>query len=363
MAFTNLSISLREVSLTTFIPDLAVIFNTNDSKLKSEIEKIINGLYINTTTGIIGEPDGSGIIPVTEINSRTMFVVLPGTPAVGPKFGFKNTYSGSVVAGVNYDATAVAPYTITYASELYSMVAGTASAGWKAYFDKLVITSVMQSQTCIVDIMQLSNPNGLLESNAPAQFNGPVMHRSGHKESSLDSVKALAFDGTVLYCEYDITRATVENNFVYLQCDATAYSGGWSPLITGIELRLVIDQSLTDTLPMSGQIFNFMLRGIIDASGVPIAEHPPVNVVIKAAQTVPGTDDFAIKNYGHGGSAHAPVTEIVFVPNDSLVTDNSLDTYGASVSLMYNKETQPAGSIYYPQNNIMYVRNAFFKES
>lgn len=363
MPYQQLNIVIREAKLTDFLTDLSVIFNANDSKLKSEIEKVVNGLQLNTSTGVIGEPDNTGLIPINEINSRTMFLVLPSTPSTGPKFGFKNAYNGTVIAGVNYESTAVEPWSVSFASDVYSMVMGTQSAGYRAYFDRITIATVMQAMFGKFDSIQLSNTAGLLDCSAVAQFNGPVIHRSGHKESISDTSILMQLDGTKLYAEYAIGRTTPENIFAYLQFDSNGYNAGWVGGITAIELRLKVDAGTPSNLPLPGQVFNFMLRAVTSDTNVQIDTHPLVDIVILPSQTVPAINDFEFKNYGANGAAHTKFGEIVFVPKAADVTVDSLDTYGADVSFIYNKETHPTGSIYDNAiKHVMYVKNRFAKE-
>ena len=363
MSYQPLNIVIREAKLTDFLTDLAVIFNTNDTKLKSEIQKIVNGLQINTVTGVVGEPDSTGAIPINEINARTVFIVLPGTPSVGPKFGFRNAYNGPVVAGVDYEATAVEPWTVSFASDVYSMVMGTQSAGYRAYFDKVTVGSVMQALYGRFTSVQLADASGLLDCTAVAQFNGLVIHRSGHKESLVDSPVLMQLDGTTLYGEYVIGRNTPENVFVNLQFHANGYNAGWVAGITDIQLRLAIDPGIPSNLPLPGQSFNFIFRGATDVLNTLITEHPLVDMVIRAKETVPGTPDFEFKNFGANGAVHTIFDEILFIPGtgETGVSTNSLDTYGSSISFIYNRETLPASSPY-TQSNMMYVRNRFAKE-
>ena len=361
--YQPLNIVIREAKLTDFLTDLAAIFNTNDSKLKSEIEKIVNGLQLNTVTGVIGEPDSTGYIPINEIDARTMFVVLPGSPTTGPKFGFKSAYNGSVMAGVDYSATAIEPYTVNFASDVYSLVMGTRAAGYIAYFDKITVASVFQASLGKFTNVQMADVNGLLDVSAVAQFNGPVIHRSGHKESILETPLLMQVDPlnpTVLYCEYNIGRTTPENIFLHLQFDSNGYTTGWVPTITDIQVRLKIDPTVTINLPLPGQVFNLILKDITTSPGnVPITLHPDVDIVAVANETVPATADFQWKNYGANGGAHALFTRVILVP--SSVTTDSLDTYGSALSLIYNKETPLVPSIYTSAHR-MYVRNKFAKE-
>ncbi len=361
MSYQPLNIVIREAKLTDFITDLAVIFNTNDSKLKAEIEKIVNGLQINTSTGVIGEPDAVGLIPINEINSRTLFLVLPGTPVTGWKFGFKNAYNGPVVAGVAYESTAVEPWSVAFASDVYSLVMGTQSAGYRAQFDKLTVNTVMQAMFGKFDMIQLSNAAGLLDCSAVAQFGGPVIHRSGHKESISDAPVLMQLDGTTLYADVLIGRTTPENVFLHLQFDANGYNSGWVGTITNIQVNLVIDQGVPTNLPLPGQVFNFILKAITDVSNNQIITHPTVDIVLKAKETIPGTPDFEFKNFGANAAAHTKFNEIVFVPKVADVTTDSLDTYGSDISFIYNRETLPGGSIY-TQPHMMYVRNRFAKQ-
>lgn len=361
MSYQPLNIVIREAKLTDFLTDLAVIFNTNDSKLKSEIEKIVNGLQVNTSTGVIGEPDSTGLIPINEINSRTMFLVLPGTPVTGWKFGFKNAYNGPVVAGVAYESTANEPWSVQFASDVYSLVMGTQAAGYRAQFDKLTVNTVLQAMFGRFDMIQISNVSGLLDCSAVAQFNGPVIHRSGHKESISDAPVLMQLDGTKLYAEALVGRATPENVFLHLQFDANGYNAGWVGAITNIEVRLVVDPGVPGNLPLPGQVFNFILKSITDAANNQIVTHPLVDIVLKANETVPGTPDFEIKNFGANAAAHVKFSEIVFVPKVADVSVDSLDTYGSDVAFIYNRETLPGGSIY-TQPNMMYVKNKFAKE-
>jgi hypothetical protein len=359
MSYQPLNIVIREAKLTDFLTDLATIFNTNDSKLKSEIEKIVNGLQLNTVTGVLGEESSTGLIPINQINTRTLYVVLPGTPATGYKLGFKNTYNGIVSAGVAYESNAYDPWSRTTDNTgyIYSMVQGTVSAGWRAQFDKITVSTVMQAMFGKFDSVQLSSVSGMLDCAAVAKFSGLVLHEGGHKESINVAETTMQLSGSpadTLYAEYVIGRTTPENIFVNLKVDANGYNTGWLPAITSIELRLKIDEGLTSNLPIPGQVFNFILMGIKDASGTPITTHPLVDVVMKANETTPGTPDFTIKNFGSNGSPSVSPSEIVFVPKfaDVAVVD-SLDTYGSSVSFIYNLE----GSAHK-----MYVRNKFSKE-
>jgi hypothetical protein len=207
------------------------------------------------------------------------------------------------------------------------------------------------------DSVQLSSVSGMLDCAAVAKFSGLVLHEGGHKESINVAPMTMQLSGSpadTLYAEYVIGRNTQENIFVNLMVDANGYNTGWLPAITSIELRLKIDEGLTSNLPIPGQVFNFVLMGIKDASGTPITTHPLVDVVMKANETTPGTPDFTIKNFGSNGSPSVSPSEIVFVPKfaDVAVVD-SLDTYGSSVSFIYNLE----GSAHK-----MYVRNKFSKE-
>ena len=357
MSYQPLNIVLREAKLTDFLTDLAAIFNTNDSKLKSEIEKIVNGLQLNTVTGVLGEESSTGVIPINQINTRTLYVVLPGTPTTGYKLGFKNTYNGIVSAGVAYESNANEPWTVSFASNVYNMTQGTVTAGWRAQFDKITVATVMQAMFGRFDSVQLSNVSGLLDCSAVAQFNGLVIHRGGHKESLVDSQVVMQLEGSpanTLYAEYVIGRSTPENVFVNLKVDANGYNAGWVGTITSIELRLKIDEGLANNMPIPGQVFNFTLMGIVQADGTPITTHPTVDIVMKANETTPGTPDFAIKNFGTSGSPAVAPTEIVFVPKVADVTVDSLNTYGSTVAFIYNRENVT--------ENKMYVRNKFAKE-
>lgn len=356
MSYQPLNIVIREAKLTDFLTDLAAIFNTNDSKLKSEIEKIVNGLQLNTVTGVLGEESSTGVIPINQINTRMLYVVLPGTPATGYKLGFKNAYNGIVSAGVAYESNAKDPWNVTFAGNTYSLTEGTPSAGWRAQFDRLTVDTVIQAMFGRFDMIQLSNVAGLLDCSAVAQFNNLVIHRGGHKESTVDASVIMQLDGSpanTLYAEYVIGRTTPENVFVNLKVDVNGYSAGWVASITNIELRLKLDAGLSANLPLPGQVVNFILMGITDAVGAAIPVHPTVDIVIKANETTPGTPDFSIKNFGANVSAHTPFTELVFVPKAADVTMNSLDTYGSNVSFIYNLESS---------THKMYVRNKFSKE-
>jgi len=369
MSYQPLNIVIREAKLTDFLTDLSVIFNTNDAKLKSEIEKVVNGLQLNTSTGVVGEPDSIGNIPINEINSRTMFLVLPGIPVTGWKLGFKNAYNGAVVAGVGYESTAVEQWSVSFASDVYNLVMGTQSAGYRAQFDRLTVNTVMQAMFGKFDMIQLSNVAGLFDCSAVAQFNGPVIHRSGHKESIVDAPILMQFDGsTTLYTDsIVIGRTTPENIFLHLEFDSNGYDSGsasWVGSITNIELRLKIDQSVPTNLPLPGQVFNFILKSITDVSNQQIVVHPTVDIVLKANETVPGTPDFEFKNFGAAGTppvAHTKFSEMIFIPKAASVSIDSLDTYGSDISFIYNRESLPGGSIY-TQSHMMYVKNAFVKE-
>ena len=219
----------------------------------------------------------------------------------------------------------------------------------------------MQAMFGKFDMIQLSNAAGLFDCSAVAQFNGPVIHRSGHKESLVEAPILMQLDGTKLYGEVQIGRATAENVFLHLQFDSNGYNAGWVGTITNIELRLVIDQGVPTNLPLPGQVFNFILKSITDVSNNQITVHPTVDIVLKANETVPGTPDFEFKNFGTNGPAHTKFGEIVFVPKVADVAVDSLDTYGSDVSFIYNRETLPGGSIY-TQPHMMYVKNRFTKE-
>lgn len=240
---------------------------------------------------------------------------------------------------------------------------GTQSAGYRLYFDQVTVETVMRALVGKFNMVEIYDSAGLFNCAAPAQFNGPVIHRSGHKESLVDTPLLMQLDGTTLYCDYIIGRNTPENVFAYLQFDANGYNAGWvaPPAITNIEIRLQIDPGIPSNLPLPGQSFNFILRNITDTIGTQITMHPEVDIVIKANETVPGTPDFEFKNFGMNGSAHVLFDEIVFVPKAADVpSSNSLDTYGSSVSFIYNRETHPTGI--YTNANVMYVRNRFAKE-
>ena len=364
MAYQPLKIVIREAKLTDFMTDLSVIFNTNDSKLKTEIEKIVNGFQFNTSTGVMGEPDSSGLIPLTQINTRTLFCVLPSNPTTGWKLGFMNTYNSQVSAGVEYSATATDPWTVNLSTYIYSLVAGTPSAGYRAAFDSLTVATSLRAITAKFSNLQLTDASGLLDCLAPAQFSGNIINKGGLIESVLDTsviVQQDLSDPTVFYRDIAISRNMTENIFVQLQFDTNAYSGGWSPSMSRIELRLFIDPNTPNSSPMPGQSFNLILRGVIDISGNPIDVHPSVDVVVVPKQSVPGVNDLDFKNYGANVNAHTPITEIVFIPKASDVAVNSLDTYGVNLSMLYNKETQPGGSIYGTQTNMVYIRNHFSK--
>ena len=373
MAFQALSIVIREAQLTDFVTDLATIFNTNDSKLKAAIENIVNGFYLNTTTGVIGDPDSNGLIPINQINSRTMFMVLPSSPTTGAKFGFKNSASGPVVAGVNYDATANQPSSVTKPTSpagAYVVTSGTAIQGYSIYFDSMSVASHIDALVGNFSIVQLTDANGLLDVAGVAQFKNTVAHKSGHAESIGTATVNMSMDiDNIVYCTYQLNRSTSENTIVNLVVPQSAYDGGWiygTPYqMQALQIRLEIDPSTPNSIPLSGQVFNFILGSILDYTGAPITLHPPVAMYIVSAATAGlGIYDLQFKNAGNGGSQNTPATAIQFIPSTSGVSMNSLETYGSDVSFIYNYEaSQPTGSIYSGTiKNVLYVKNKFAKE-
>ena len=293
--------------------------------------------------------------------------MLPGTPTTGIKLGFMNSYNSVAAIGVAYENSASEIYAVTSTSSGYTLDAGTASAGWRAYFDSMTVNKVLRADTVKANMMELSSVSGLFNCLAPAQFSNVVIHKSGHKESIVDSAVTLLINDTNdgLYAEYSIGRDTPENVMVYLKVPDTGYTGGaWisAVTITKIELRLKIDAGITANLPLPGQVFNFTLKGIETLTGnLPIDTHPNVDIVLTANETVPGTPDFNWKNYGNN-SAHTRFGNIVFVPKVSDVSVNSLDTYASSICLMYNYETLNPSSSVYDSLHLMYVKNQYTKE-
>ena len=369
--YTQLNIVIREAKLTNFVTDLAVIFNTNDSKLKSEIEKIVNGLQLNTTTGIIGEPGTGNVLPLNEINTRTLWVVLPTTVTEGWKSGFKMSPDVAPIAGMKYLSTAIENYVVNRStsnvSDSYTLAASApALAGFHSVYQSILVDSLIQCQTVKAQNVKILNTTlGLLDCDAPAQFNNIVLHKSGHKESIATDVSTLVLDGTTtLYAIYNLTKNTPENIFVKLKVPADGYTAGaWVTAITNLELRLKIDENAAGDKPMPGQVFNFILDSIVDATDVPIQIHPKVDIKIKPNLTFSPTVDFLWKNYGNNG-LNTRVTEIVFVPSaysTGIPAMNSLDTYASNLSLIYNYEIHPAASIYSSVNHMMYVKNHFTK--
>lgn len=361
--YQPLNIVIREAKLTDFVTDLSVIFNTNDSKLKSEIEKIVNGLQINTTTGVIGDPDSANAIPITRINTKTLDVIT--TTVEEWKLGFRTTVLGTNVSGVKYETGAIQPYSVSNPTgSLYVLTAGTAAAGYIGKFNGLTVDYLLQAAHGKFTTVDISS-GGLFNCSSVAQFNDLVIHTAGHKESVADGTAVLMKQegtSTVYYTDsYTISKSTPENIFVYLKVPAEVYAAStWQPSITALEIRLVLNPAVAATLPLSGQSFNIILRGIVDSAGEPITTHPAIPIVVKAMQTVTGTDDFMFKNCGNNG-ANIAVTSIDFVPKASDVATDSLSTFGRNLSMIYNKEIAPASSIYAASNHMMYVRNDYSK--
>lgn len=283
MAFTELDIQIQEILTTDFIPDFLPEINTNNSKLKQEIEKIVNNLEIDTTNKKIGSDT-----PIGSVNSRR-YESLADQLTNDGYYLMKTTGSTRVVMG--------------------HLKRGTISLGVEGselMVDKLIVNSVIEASGASgswKDIEVLDS----FTSDTLTTLKGYIDVQGGISKSlDFNLVVDFALDAGVAVGRLNLTRTSQENLFVTLKMDTTVYSGAWALGLTDMKLFLDLDSTNPS---LNGQAINVYIAKIVDNSGVEIVGSLPAGVALKL---YPG-DDNSVDPVGSLVFTDATVTAIEII--------------------------------------------------
>ena len=258
MAFTDLNITITEIKITDFVPDFVTVLNSNTSKLKTEIEKIVNSLQIDTTNKKIG-----ATTPVAYIQAIRQEVLANNVANDG--YYLTETSGSTTVAIAHLKRAEILPG--VFGSELN--------------VDKLVVEQLLDATGASASFKNMTLSETLTVTDV-ATFNGPVVKNSGDVES-VDSalVVPVALSGSDAKGYIDLTKATQRNLLLDVQVALDAYNGGW--IITG-DIKIALNFDATNP-SIHGQCFNIAIKSLKDSTGTVITDALPGSLVI-----VPGVN-------------------------------------------------------------------------
>ena len=258
MAFTDLNITITEIKITDFVPDFVTVFNSNTSKLKVELEKLINNLQIDTVNKKIGTST-----PIAFLQAIRTEVLADNVANDG--YYLTETSGSTTVTIAHLKRAEILPG--IFGSELN--------------VDKLVIEQVLDATGASASFKDM-NLSSTLTVTDTATFNGPVVKTSGDVESVDSALSvAVALDGLDATGYIDLTKATQKNLFLDVVVNANAYNAGW--IITG-DIKISLNYALTNP-SVHGQSFNIVIKSLKDSNGATITDALPGSLLI-----VPGVN-------------------------------------------------------------------------
>ena len=297
MAFTDLNITITEITITDFIPDFVTVLNSNASKFKTEFEKLINNLQIDTTNKKIGVDD-----PITSI--RTIRSEVLADNVVNDGWYLTETSGSSTISIAHIKRAEILPS--IFGSELN--------------VDKAVIEQVLDATGAAATFKELTI-NETLNVTDKATFNGPVENKSGDIES-VDTALTVEMElvsgeavGTI-----DLTKATQKNLLLDLEIDAASFAAStW--IATG--LKLILNYATVDP-SVHGQVFNIMIKSIKDSTSTPITVVLPASGLV-VEPGVNNNDGGAVITLSDGSTslelyaAGVDLTDKAFVSNLDII--------------------------------------------